>query len=63
LTDPIIGHRLFTDESARPVYLDPDRCQYVREDDGNRIFGAWLKPGEDGPDLPVIVKPQNGPVA
>jgi hypothetical protein len=45
MTDPVIGRRRFADGTVRPVYLDQDRGQYIRLDDGTQVFGWWLKPG------------------
>jgi hypothetical protein len=41
---PIIGVRTFTDSSARPVYSDGAERQYVLDDDGNAVYGVWIKP-------------------
>jgi hypothetical protein len=49
-----IGHRLFTDGVARPVYED-ERGQFIVED-GERIDGVWLVPEEHGADTSVIVE-------
>jgi hypothetical protein len=55
MTDPILGHRLFVDGIARPVFLDEATGrQYVINDDGDRLDGQWLRAEEEA-DRPVIV--------
>jgi hypothetical protein len=53
VSQPILGHVLFTDGVRRPVYRDGDR-QFVIED-GERVYGLYVIPEEDCCDLPLIV--------
>jgi hypothetical protein len=53
MTPMVIGHRLFTDGVARPVYED-ERGQFI-EENGERVDGVWLVPEEDLADTPIIV--------
>jgi hypothetical protein len=52
--DPVLGYRDFTDGRTRPVHA----CsrQYVVDDDGQLVYGLWLRPEEEKVDLPVIVE-------
>jgi hypothetical protein len=43
----IIGSRLFVDGTRRPIYEDA-AGQYVRDDDGERVYGVYLIPEEEG---------------
>jgi hypothetical protein len=52
-----LGSRDFTDGTRRPVYADRDGRQYVRGNDGERVYGTWLAEG-DAADEPVIVEPR-----
>jgi hypothetical protein len=53
MSEGIIGERELTDGTPRTVYED-ERGQYV-EADGERVYGVWLWPDEEAPDVPVIV--------
>jgi hypothetical protein len=61
VSDPIIGRRLFTDGSARDVYLAPDGRKYVVDDWGIPVFGVWIlaERGEAGASF--VVPTTNGP--
>ena len=41
-TDPIIGHRIFTDGVERAVHLSAERGQYVLDEGGMPVYGVWL---------------------
>lgn len=51
--DRVIGWRLFTDGTERPVYKDANGRQYVAADEGRRVEGVWLLPAHE----PVVVSP------
>jgi hypothetical protein len=55
-TDPFIGYRHFTDGRTRQVRADPGGRQYVVDDDGQLVYGLWLRPEEETADQPVIVE-------
>jgi len=47
--------RVYEHGSTRAVYLDAEG-QYDLDDDGAKVRGVWLVPGEDGEaDQPLIV--------
>lgn len=63
MEDLIIGRRLFTDGTTRPVYQD-EGGQYVLDDHGEKVYGVWILTEEildGGPypdrvaDLPIII--------
>jgi hypothetical protein len=38
-----LGERRFTDGTTRPVYRSHDGRQYGLDDDGERVYGVWLR--------------------
>jgi hypothetical protein len=46
-TDPIIGHGDFIDSTRRAVYRD-EQGQYVEGEDGEPVYGWWLRPTGPG---------------
>ena len=55
-----IGELRFVDESIRPVYADNGGRQYVMDDQGTKIYGAWLVNAEPVADAPItFLKPTN----
>jgi hypothetical protein len=54
LLNPLLGFRSFADGSTRPAYLDTlTGKQYVLDDDGEPLYGRWLRDTE--PDTPEVV--------
>ena len=45
----------YIDGVWRPVYVDEHGKQFVYDDNGERVYEAWLYPEDDQCDLPVIV--------
>ena len=47
----------FTDGIWRSVCEEPDGKQYVRDDEGDRVYGVWFIARDEpaGSDAPVIV--------
>ena len=45
--DPIVAFRQFVDGSMRPVYDDGKR-QYAINDDGDRVYGVFFIPRNEG---------------
>jgi hypothetical protein len=59
--NPIIGRRLFVDGMVRPVFGDGD-AQYVIGLDGHtRVYGEWLRRGDETADPPLVVTAENWP--
>lgn len=50
-----IAYTEVVDGVWRPVYAD-ERGQYVIDDDGMRVSGAWFIPREEC-DIPIVVSP------
>ena len=50
-----IAHIEFADGPLRPVY-EADGRQFVITDDGNRVYGVWYIPPDDGP-VPLLADP------
>jgi hypothetical protein len=44
----IIGRVLFVDGVTRDVYEDAEGRQWVAGYAGERVYGVWLKPADDG---------------
>jgi hypothetical protein len=61
IPDELLGHRLFTDGTRRPIYRDAAGNQYVLDDDGERVHGLFLSSPEEGCDLPIIVRSGDRP--
>jgi hypothetical protein len=50
-----IGELRFIDGSIRPVYEQKDCRQYVRDDNGTKVYGFWiLSPYRDA-DAPFMI--------
>jgi hypothetical protein len=56
MLDPIIGYSFFVDGTKRPIFVQLDGCQYVLDDDAERLYGIWLipEPGDEI-DVPIII--------
>lgn len=50
-----IGHRDFIDGQTRAVHIDDDGNQYVYDDAGQPVFGAWLMPDATEADSPTFL--------
>jgi hypothetical protein len=49
--DSIIARMPFTDGAERAVFGDAEGRQYVRADQGGKVFGVWAPPADE----PVLV--------
>ena len=54
MADTPIGIRHFLDGTHRTVWLDPHGRQFVRDADGERVYGLYLIEPDDEQDGPVV---------
>jgi hypothetical protein len=54
LADIAVAEVHFDDGSIRTAWETADGLQYVEDDNGERVYGVWFIPPDDGP-VPVIV--------
>ena len=56
MADTPIGVRNFLDGTRRTVWLDRHGRQFVRGDDGERVYGLYLIEPDDEQDAPVVAR-------
>jgi hypothetical protein len=55
----VVAYREFADGNMRPVFEEPNKRQYVVDNDGGRAYGAYFIPPEECPSG-FIVEAGNG---
>jgi hypothetical protein len=54
MSDEVVAYIVFADGRRRPVYQDATGWQYVVDDDGEPVQGAWYIPRDEW-DAPIVV--------
>ena len=62
LADVAVAEVHFDDGAIRTAWETDDGLQYVEDDHGERQYGVWYIPRDDGP-VPVIVQAAERPAA
>jgi hypothetical protein len=54
LADVAVAEVHFDDGSIRTAWETEDGLQYVEDDNGEKVYGVWFIPSDEGPK-PIIV--------